>query len=233
MDKLLEQPESLNDNALIAALGLYEKAAGKPFSKIEALADRGRFVVGFKYQDVTSEQTLRENLGRSVDPKSILSFVTRIDQGNRVGVCLLQGIGSRDQLLRTLNADPRSKIVFSETFSPSVLMYRQLREFAEYLPSGLPKGAKPPYVAPPLNESFAFNATDGYRAPDYENFFPIDAAAGRQLEGLYKNRESNELTAREQLEIFRAGLKSANDAPKMMDTLGRKDRIHFHTSDPQ
>jgi hypothetical protein len=163
LDKLLEQSESLDDNALIAALGLFEKAAGKPFSKIKALAYRGRFVFGFTHQDAPSDQELREYLGRCVDPKSILSFVTRIDRRNRVGVCLLQGIGSRDQLLNALDADPRSKIVFSETFSSMVLMNRQLREFAEYLPDGLPRGAKPPYAPPPVNESFAFNATDGYR----------------------------------------------------------------------
>lgn len=242
LDKLLEQPESLDDCALVAALGLYEKAAGKPFSKIEAMADRGKFVLGFTHQDSPSDQELREHLGRCVDPKSILSFVTRIDQGNRVGVCLLQGIGSRDQLLKRLNEDPRSKIVFSETFSPTVLMYRQLREFAEYLPNGLPKGAKPPYEAPPENESFAFNATDGYRPPDYANFFPMDVAAGKKLDELYRNRESTELTVREQLEIFQAGLKTANEAAKMMgwiasiagwpeDPLAKE--IFYHAADPK
>jgi hypothetical protein len=65
LDKLLEQPESLNDNALIAALSLYEKTVGKRFSKIEALADRGRFVLGYTHQNSPSDQALREHLGRT------------------------------------------------------------------------------------------------------------------------------------------------------------------------
>lgn len=242
LEKLLGQPESLQDNALIAALSLYEKSAGKPFSNIESLSDRGRFVVGFTHQDAPSDEALREHLGRSVEAKSILSFVTRIDQGNRVGVCLLQGIGSREQFIKTLNANPRSKIVFSETFSPTMLLYRQLREFAEYLPDGLPKGSKPPYAAPPPGESFAFNATDGYRPPDYENFFPTNKAAGKKLEELYKNRETTELTAREQLEIFRDGLKTVDESMKMMgwiasiagwpeDPLAKE--IFYHAADPR
>ncbi|TWU04058.1 S41 family peptidase [Neorhodopirellula pilleata] len=242
LDQLLEQSNKLGDNAVIAALELHEKAVGKRSPRIGSLANRGRFVVGFTHQDVQGDQELREHLERCVEAKMILSFVTRIDHGKHVGVCLLQGIGARDRMIEKLDADPRTELTFNETFSPMVLKVRQLRDLAEFLPNGLPSGAKPPYAPPPASESFAYNATDGYRPPDYENFFPNDEAAGRRLEELYKNRETTELTARQQLEIFRDGLKTANNGARMCgwvasiagwpeDPLAKE--IFYHAADPK
>ncbi len=117
--------------------------------------------------------------------------------------------GVRHRIVEAIEASDKSELTFCETFAPVVLRRRQLREFAGYLPDGLPTDARPVYAAPPADEKFAWNATDGYVPPDFLGYFPDDSEAGAELDEIYidRGRDSQEFTAREILDKIRRGLR--------------------------
>jgi hypothetical protein len=242
LSDLLGEPDSLSDNGVIAALDLYAKAAGEAYSGMDAVSSRGRFVVGFTSDNVRAESQLRSYLHGALGNDAVAEFVLRIADGQAVGVGLLNGVGSREKLREQLDADRKTTLMFAETFAPQVLQRRQLREFASFLPNGLPSGARPNYAPIPEHESFAWNATDGYQPPDFAAYFPDDEAGGKVLDELYNQRETTELTACEQLIVVRNGLRRTKHVPRLSSWINSiagwpadptAMEILYHAADPQ
>lgn len=239
---LLSKPDELSDNAVIAALDLYSQAAGETYPRVEEVASRGRFVVGFTRDGMRTESEFRNYLDASVGKDAVVGFVVRIANGQAVGVGLLKGIGSREKFRVQAESDPKATLEFAETFTPNVLRWRQLREFASFLPNGLPAGARPNYAPVPENEVFAWNATDGYQPPNFADYFPDDEAGGKGLDDLYDQRETTELTARQQLTVIRNGLRRTKHGPRLSRWINSiagwpadpmATEIMYHAADPR
>jgi hypothetical protein len=243
LEDLLRKPQGLSDNGVVAALDIYRQFTGRDFADASMHSGRGMFVIGFTHRGLTDESQLKEKLLAWMDDeKGVANFVVRIADRQPVGVGLVRGIGNREKVDRRIGASDEAQLFFSETFAPAVLRSRQLREFASALPGGLPEQARPNYAAIPGDETFAWNATDGYQPPDYVAYFPDDPAAARRLDELYLNRDATELTAREQLHIVRQGLRHSELVPNVLswaptisgwpaDPMTKE--ILYHAADPK
>lgn len=244
LKRLLDHPEGLDDSAIVAALDLYQKFVGEPYPDLSRFKSVGLFVIGFESEGLDTLEQLRNQVTQwAGDKEAVAQFVLRIADGKPVGVGLIRGVADRDRILKAIEASEESELAFSETFAPVVLQTRQLREFAPFLPDGLPERARPVYAPPPANEKFAWNATDGYVPPDFFGYFPDDPQAGAELDRLYENRNATDLTAREILEKARRGLRhstlrknvlmgwisSASGWPS--DPMARE--IAYHAADPK
>ena len=244
LEDLLCNPQGLSDNGVVSALDVYRKFTGRRFDDAGSLADRGLFVVGLTHRHAGSPDALRQQFIAWIDQENRLEgFVIRRSEGQQVGVGLVRGIGNRDAITRRVDADEGAELLFAETFAPVVLQSRQLREFAPKLEGGLPERAKPRYAPIPDNESFAWNDTERYRPPDFMSYFPDDPAASKQLDELFENRETTNLTARQQLELVRRGLRHTTvRSNSLMDWVsgiaGWPDdpmakEILYHAADPR
>ena len=241
---LLDHPEGLDDSAIVAALDLYQKFVGEPYPDLSRFNNAGLFVIAFESAGLeTREQLCNQAIEWAGNEEAVAQFVLRVADGKPVGVGLIRGIGQRDKILAAIEASDKATLTFSETFAPVVLQFRQLREFAPFLPHGLPERARPVYAPPPADEKFAWNATDGYIPPDFFNYFPDDPQAGAGLDQLYENRDSTELTAREILEKARRGLRHSKLRKNVLmgwissvsgwpaDPMARE--IAYHAADPK
>ncbi len=246
LKRLLDKPDGLADSGIVAALDLYRQFLGEPYPDLTRFQNAGWFAVGFESEGLETPEQLRARLVEwAGDEKSVAELVVRIDDGKPVGVGLIRGIGARDRIAKAIEASGMSKLVFSETFAPTVLERRQLREFAPFLPEGLPKFAKPVYAAPPAGEKFAWNASDGYVPPDFLGYFPDDPEAGAALDQMYKDegRQTQDFTAREILEAIRRGLRHSKLSKQALlswaasvsgwpaDPMARE--IAYHAADPK
>lgn len=241
LDALLRDPQALSDDSVVAALDLYSQASGKPYPNMEAVASRGRFVIGFSGSDLRTESQFRKFLYRAVGEDAVAGFVLRIAEGRPVGVALLNGVGTKEKLLTQIDVNAKVTLTFAETFTPNVLRRRRLREFAAFLPDGLPTGARPNYAPVPENEQFAWNAVGGYQPPNFAAYFPDDEAAGKTLDDLYDNRDSTELTAREQLMVIRNGMRRTRHGMRLSSWISSiagwptdpmATEILYHAADP-
>jgi hypothetical protein len=244
LTRLLDDPNGLKDSAIVAALDLYREFTGEPYPDLSGFDDVGLFAIGFESEGLETREQLRSQLVEWVgDEKAIAEFVVRIAGGKAVGVGLIRGVVNRDRIVETIETAGKSELTFSETFAPVVLRRRQLREFAKFLPEGLPSGARPAYAPLPADEKFAWNATDGYEPPDFSGYFPDHPEAGAELDRLYEGRDSLELTAREILEKIRRGLRHSTLRKNVLmswtstvcgwpaDPMARE--IAYHAADPK
>ena len=244
LERLLDQPEGLGDSTIVAALDLYQKFVGEPYPDLSQFENVGLFVIGFESEGLDRREQLRKQVTQwAGEEEAVAQFVLRIADGKPVGVGLIRGVANREKILTAIEESRESKLVFSETFAPVVLQARQLREFAPFLPDGLPENARPVYAAPPTDEKFAWNATDGYVPPDFFGYFPDDPQAGAELDRLYENRNTTELTAREVLEKARRGLRHSSLRKNVLmgwisgasgwpsDPMARE--IAYHAADPK
>lgn len=246
LKRLLDKPDGLDDSGIVAALDLYREFVGEPYPDRSRFDGAGLFDVAFQSEGLETPEQLRSQLIEwAGEEEALAGLVVRIDDGKPVGVGLIRGVGKRDRIVKAIEASGKSKLVFSEIFAPSVLERRQLRDFAQFLPEGLPKYAKPVYAAPPAGEKFAWNATDGYVPPDYFGYFPDDPEAGAALDKLYVDggRDTQNFTAREILEAIRRGLRHSKLSKQALmswaafvsgwpaDPMARE--IAYHAADPR
>ena len=246
LDRYLQEvdPHQQDDSGIVAALDVYQKLTGKPFPHLERFDNAGQFVIAFQKAEHQTKTQLHDQLLQwASDKKAVLEFVLRQSEGNPTGVGLVQGVKQREQILNAIEADPQASLIFSETFAPTVLLSRQLREFAKFLPKGLPDGAKPVYRPVPQNESFAWNATGETQPPDYFSYFPDDPVAGKELDQLYAKRNELTLSSREILEKIRQGLRHSEIRKNVLmgwvssvsgwpeDPMAKE--IAYHAADPK
>jgi len=246
LKRLLDDSKGLDDSAIVAALDLYREFAGEPYSDLSRLNDVGLFVIGFESEGLETREQLRSQIvGWAGEEKAVAAFVLRVVDGSPVGVGLIRGIGNRDRILESIEGSGKSELTFSEIFAPVVLQKRQLREFAKFLPDGLPDRARPVYTPPPADEKFVWNATDGYEPPNFFGYFPDDPEAGAELDRLYKadGRDTQDFTAREILDKIRRGLRQSTLGTNTLmswassvsgwptDPMARE--IAYHAADPK
>jgi hypothetical protein len=246
LKRLLDNPDGLHDSAIVAALDLYQKFVGKPYPDLSQFNDVGLFVIGFQSKSLETAGQLRsQTVQWAGNEEAVAEFVLRIDEGKPVGVGLIRGIGHRDEILRAIEGSEDTELVFNQTLAPVVLQFRQLREFARFLPDGLPEDASPVYAPLPADEKFAWNATDGYVPPDFFGYFPDDPQAGVELDKIYLDdgRDTQGFTAREILVKIRRGLRNSKLSEQALmrwagqasgwpaDPMARE--IAYHAADPK
>lgn len=246
LKRLLDHPAGLDDNAMVAAVDLYREFTGQAYPDLAKFNTAGMFAIAFEAKGLTTVDQLRSRMaGWAGDGSAVVEFVLRIDDGKPVGVGLVRGISHRERILKAIEGSDQATLVFCETLAPAVLQHRQLREFAKYLPDGLPNRARPVYAAPPADEKFAWNATDGYVPPDFFGYFPDDPQAGAELDAIYKDYgfDTQDFTAREILEKIRRGLRHSKlPSQQLMSWAGQlcgwpadpmAREIAYHAADPR
>jgi len=249
LQKLLDQYEELDESTVLATHEAYRELTGKLPPRPERFTDIGQWTVAFHHRDVLASgsrghESLREMLHKDLEAEDkVIDFVTRLNGDYWVGVALVKGIAERDRLVTRIEHLKGFESDFAELLTPQVLRRRRLREFAKYLPDGLPPHAKPVYTPRPLDETYAFNRTDRFEPPNYAQFFPDDPAAGKQLDELYASREHLTQTDREILEIFRRGFRRTSLQPNLLVSwiavaLGwpadpYQREIFYHLADPR
>ena len=246
LKRLLDNPKGLDESAIVAALDLYQKFVGEPYPDLSRFSDAGLFVVAFEADGLETRDQLRSQaIDWAGNEQAIAEFVLRIADRKPVGVGLIRGIGHRDKIFAAIEASDDATLAFNATFAPTVLQSRQLREFAPFLPDGLPERARPVYAPPPADEKFAWNATDGYVPPDFFGYFPDDPKAGAKLDEIYIDygRDTRDFTAREILERIRRGLRHSKLSEQNLmrwashvsgwpaDPMARE--IAYHAADPR
>ncbi len=220
--QLLDKFEQISPEAIGATLDTYEAVFESMPPDMDRFAEVGKWVIAFHRIDVSVGHPRAERILRVLPNKLfqhrrdvLLEFVTRVDGGHETAVVLVQGMGARAELVAFLTRYVNYRIDFNEMLSPRTLQERRLREFAQYLADGLPKGAAPEYTRPPADAEYAWNAAE-FIAPDFEGYFADDAAAGAALDEVYANRRSLTLTDRELLESFRRGVRRSTHTPNTM-----------------
>lgn len=217
LEKLLANDEQLSEEALIATYEVYRQMTGESPAETERLAKAGLWLIGFHERGIETQEGLRAVLERDLSAKTLVDFTSRLDGSNRVGMALVRGISERERLRELLENRPGCTIDFDQLFTSASLYSLRLREFAKHLPEhavALPVARAPRYE--PNRSVYAWNRTDRYVPPDFENFFPDDAAAGAALDQLYAEREHLDLTDRELLDKIRRGLRRSTIRPNLL-----------------
>ena len=218
LKRLLDNDEQLSEEALIATYEVYRQMTGEPPAETERLAKAGLWLIGFHERGIETHDGLRAVLERDLAATALVDFTSRLDGSNRVGVALVRGITERERLRTLLKNRPGCTVDFDQLFTSSSLYSLRLREFAKHLPKGhaeaLPLARAPRYE--PSRSVYAWNRTDTYVPPDFENFFPNDAAAGAALDQLYAGREKLDVTDRELLDQIRRGLRRSTIRPNLL-----------------
>lgn len=222
LEELLDGHAALDVATVGSAIDVYRQVFDAPPPGSERFAGLGKWVVIYYRSDLSSnhpragailreplEQVLRGREDRLVD------FVTRVHGKHEAAVVLLDGVSVRTDLVKNLSSRRGFEIVHNEMLSPRTLQEHRLREFARYLPGGLPKHARPAYTRPPANETYAHLAAE-FVPPDYQAFFADDAEAGAKLDEVYAARESIELSDHEVLQLFRRGVRRSKHSPNTM-----------------
>jgi len=212
---LLEDYQKLDDATVGSALDTYQAVFKTEPPNMERFDEVGTWVLGYHRADLSAthpraKDILREMLDKPLfnRKETLIDFVTRVDNGHETAVVLVKGRRSRYLIVSQLSKWKHVSIDINEMFSPRILQERRLREFARFLPDGLPENALPGYTRPPLDASYAFNANE-FVAPDFFNFFPEDVEAGKQLDVLYTQRQQLEITDQQLLELVRQGLRTS------------------------
>ena len=220
---LLDQHEKLNELTTCAALETYQSVFGMQPPQVERFARLGQWVIAFHRSDISAShprgaKLLREMLDHislQNQQLQLIDFVTRADKGHETAVALVQGLHSREVLTTFLASYTRVRIDFNTLLTSRTLQEKRLREFARHLPDGLPPGAVPAYTHPPADAKYAFDAKD-FIAPDYTAFFADDVTAARELDQVYADRLTIDLTDRELLDLFRRGVRRSAHTPNVM-----------------
>ena len=219
---LLNEHKKLDDTTVAAAIEVYQAIFETTPPEMDRFDNVGQWVIAFHRDDVSAShpqaaQILRKTADQLLRGREerLIDFVTRVDGGHETAVLLVQGLGTRNQLMTTLATWVRCKVDLTELFLPRTLQGNRLREFASHLPKGLPKRARPSYTRPPAGEVYAYCAS-AFVAPNFKEFFADDAEAGRKLDHAYKNSEEMELSDRELLDLFRRGVRRSEQTPNLM-----------------
>ena len=220
--ELLNQHEKLTAATIGSTLETYQAVYGVAPPEMERFETVGQWVIAFHRTDVSAEhpraaQILRATMDRILRgrEKSVIDFVTRVDDGHETAVVLIQGAGPRNLLVTYLPEYLYCKIDMNMMLSPRVLQENRLREFARHLPDGTPPHAKPAYTRPPAGASYAYRE-DHFVEPDYETFFADNVEAGKKLDQVFANFEASELSDRELLDLFRQGVRRSTQTPNSM-----------------
>jgi hypothetical protein len=219
---LLDQYKTLDPAAVGGTLDVYQAVFGTSPPDMERFDDVGTWVIAFHRSDLSADHPwAAEILQKTLDQplrnreQRLIDFVTRVDEGHEAAVALVQGMGVRADVTAYLSQRVDCRIDFNEMLSARILQECRLREFARYLPDGLPTRALPGYTRPPANASYAHLAEE-FIAPTFEEFFADDPAAAAQLDQVYDARESIELSDRELLDLFRRGVRRSAHSPNTM-----------------
>ena len=220
--QFLSAPNVTTDDALAAALDVYEDVLDTPIDSVERFADVGTWVIAYHRTDLSSAHPRASSILRTpVDKElrghenSLLGFVTRVHRGHEVAVFVVKGLEKRSWLVDRFTKYKNFEIDFNEYLSPRVLQERRLREFAKLLPDGMPPRARPEYSRPPADAEYAHLAST-FVAPDFDAFFADDLEAGKQLDALYAERESLTVTDAKLLELFQHGVRRSAHGPNVM-----------------
>lgn len=220
---LLDSHAILSDATVCAAIDTYQEVFETTVPNVERFEMIGQWVVAFHRTDLSSDhpraaKILREDLDHislKNQQLQLTDFVTRVDDGHETAVVLVQGVKSRAVLTEFLSRRGRHVLDFNELLSAQSLQRYRLREFAVYLPEGLPSGALPTYTRPQIDKKHSWNAVT-FVAPDFYAYFADDEAAGKELDQVYANRKSINLSDRELLNLFRRGVRRSENSPNVL-----------------
>lgn len=219
---LLDRHAELSASTVGATLNTYESVFGSAPPEMRRFDELGRWVIGFHRADVSAHHPraadiLREMIDAALtdQPDRLLEFVTRVDAEHEVGVVVVKGVRARNVLIESLARSTNVEIDFREMLTPRTLQERRLREFADFLPDGLPKHAKPQYTRPPLEQTYAFDAAE-FVPPDFESYFSGDKESGEKLDQLYASANTVDVSDRELLDLFRRGVRYSSHRPNVL-----------------
>ena len=220
---LLDQHQTLDESTICTTIDTYQTVFDSTAPNPERFDGVGKWLIAFHRTDLSSShphaaRILRDDLNHislSNQNLKLIDFVTRVADGHETAVALVEGVRSRVVLERFLRTRVSYQIDFNELLVPEALQKYRLREFAKHLPQGLPERALPAYTRPPSAEVYAYQA-DKFIAPNFEEFFADDAVAGEELDRIFNNRNSIELTDRELLDLFRRGFRRSSQSPNSL-----------------
>lgn len=218
---LLDQHQQLSAETVAATVQTYHNVFDVWPPKLDRFDSVGLWVVAYHRDDLSAShpratQIIRETVDKRFrnQPKQVVDFVTRDNNGRETAVVLIKGMGPRNHFIDYIESTV-FKLDFHEMLTPRTLQVRRLREFARHLPGGMPKNPRPAYTHPPTDAKYAHTAAT-FIAPNFNAYYADDAEAGMKLDAVFQNRSQIDMTDQELLDLFRRGLRNSKNTPNVM-----------------
>lgn len=246
LERLITHEPPLAEATVLAAVELYRALADRNPPHPERYRDLGWWVVQCQHRedraaDPEGAARLRNRIRElAVVDDALHDWTVRVEGDLWQGWVLVRGLGRRDELLAQLTPSAgftARALPFDDQF---LARYRGT-EFAHHLTVS-PPALLPQYTPPAGDSRTAWNRTEGYQVPQFEQFFPDDPVAGMRLDELLTRESLADLTDQQVLEIFRKGLRRSRATPNQLfgwlsRSLGlptdpRQTEIFFQAADP-